>query len=136
MGESVSDVGEIGLIARLLARLPQAGGVTIGPGDDAAVLDDGSVATADLLVEGRHFDLAFSSPSDVGFKSLAVNVSDLAAMGARPYFALVSIGAHPETPVAVLEALYDGLAEASNAFGAAIVGGDTVSSDVMIVSVA
>jgi thiamine-monophosphate kinase len=123
----------------LLERLPQ-GRAVVGAGDDAAVLEERNgvsvLATADMLVEGRHFDLAFSSPSDVGFKAIAVNVSDIAAMGGRPTFALISLGANTALPSSSLEALYDGVAEAARAFGVSIVGGDTVGSDEMIVSVA
>jgi thiamine-monophosphate kinase len=110
----------------------------VPPGDDAAVVATGAatVVTADLLVEGRHFDLAFSSPSDVGFKALTVNVSDIAAMGGRPRYALVSIGAPAATPITVLESVYDGIAEAARAYDVAIAGGDTVGADEIIVSVA
>src|SRR5947209_5216983 len=80
VGEDLADIGEFGVIRRLLERLP-ASQLIVPPGDDAAVVHTtaDTVATADLLVEGRHFDLAFSSPADVGFKALTVNVSDIAA---------------------------------------------------------
>lgn len=139
MGEDARDLGEFGLIDRLVARLGAFGeGVLVGPGDDAAAIRSGpaTLATADLLLEGVHFDFAFSSPADVGWKALAVNVSDIAAMGGVPRYALVSLGTPPATPVATLEAIYDGLAECARAFGVSIVGGDTVGSDRVIVSVA
>lgn len=140
MGEDLSDLGEAALVRRLVGRLPQGEGVLLGPGDDAAALawPDGRaiLATADLLVEGQHFDLAYSAPADVGYKALAVNVSDVAAMGGEPRFALVSIGAGRGTQVAVLEELYEGLAQAGSAYGVSVVGGDTVRSDALVVSVA
>lgn len=139
MGEDARDLGEFGLIERLVGRLGAAGeGVLVGPGDDAAALRPGGtvLATADLLLEGRHFDFAYSTPADVGWKALAANVSDIAAMGGVPRYALVSLGAPPATPVATLEALYGGLAECARAFGVSVVGGDTVGSDALIVSVA
>ena len=139
MGEDARDLGEFGLIDRLIARLGVGGeGVLVGPGDDAAAVRPGGtlLATADLLLEGRHFDFAFSTPADVGWKALAANVSDIAAMGGVPRFALVSLGAPAATPVATLEALYEGLAECAQAFGVSVVGGDTVRSDALIVSVA
>jgi len=137
VGEDLADIGEFGVIRRLLERLP-ATQLIVPPGDDAAVVrtTTETVATADLLVEGRHFDLAFSSPADVGFKALTVNVSDIAAMGAVPRYALVSIGAPAATPIALLESLYDGISEAARAYSVNIAGGDTVGADEIIVSVA
>jgi len=137
VGEDLSDVGEFEVIRRLLARLP-TGDLIVPPGDDAALVPTTAetLATADLLVEGRHFDFAFSSPADVGFKALTVNVSDIAAMGGRPRYATVSVGAPAATPVAMLEALYDGIGEAARAYGVTIAGGDTVGADAIIVSVA
>jgi thiamine-monophosphate kinase len=87
--------GEFELIARITRVLPLRGeGVRVGPGDDAAVLapppGEELVATADAVVEGVHFDGRFT-PEDVGWKALAVNLSDLAAMGARPLWALVCL---------------------------------------------
>jgi thiamine-monophosphate kinase len=139
VGEDARDLGEFGLIERLVARLGAPGeGVILGPGDDAAAVRAGAtvLATADLLLEGRHFDFAFSTPADVGWKALATNVSDIAAMGGVPRYALVSLGAPAATPVATLEALYEGLAECAHAFGVSVIGGDTVGSDSVIVSVA
>ena len=137
MGEDLADIGEFGVIRRLLERLP-ASSLIVPPGDDAAVVATAAetVVTADLLVEGRHFDLTFSSPADVGFKALTVNVSDIAAMGGRPRYALVSIGAPAATSIDVLESLYDGIAEAARAYGVAIAGGDTVGAEEIVVSVA
>ena len=94
------------------------------------------LATADLLVEGRHFDFAFSSPRDVGFKAIAVNASDIAAMGGRPRYALVSLGAPPSTQVETVDSLYEGIIEAAGEFGVAIAGGDTTGADVLILSIA
>ncbi|HJR19920.1 MAG TPA: thiamine-phosphate kinase [Actinomycetota bacterium] len=139
MGEDARDLGEFGLIERLVARLGVPGeGVLIGPGDDAAAVRSTAttLATADLLLEGVHFDLAFSSPADVGWKAMAANVSDIAAMGGVPRYALVSLGAPASTPAATLESLYEGLGECARAFGVSVVGGDTVGADVLIVSVA
>jgi len=137
VGEDLSDLGEFEVIRRLLARLP-AGDLIVPPGDDAAAVTTGAqtLATADLLVEGRHFDLAFSSSADVGFKALSVNASDIAAMGGRPRYALLSVGAPAATPVALLEGLYDGIGEAALAYAVTIAGGDTVGADEIIVSVA
>jgi len=134
------DLGEFALIERLLARLEPGGpGVIVGPGDDAAavrVSQETVLATADLLLEGVHFDMGLSSPEDVGWKALAVNLSDIAAMGGVPRFALVSFGAPAGAAAATLEQLYGGLGECARSFDVAVVGGDTVQADRLIVSVA
>src|SRR5262245_29000774 len=94
-GTSVSGIGERAVIDRIRLRLPAPpASLVVGVGDDAAVavVDRGAlqVLTTDALVEGIHFDRRFSSPSDIGYKALAVNVSDIAAMGAAPRLALLS----------------------------------------------
>jgi thiamine-monophosphate kinase len=124
------DIGEFGLIEALAARLdvPTDG---LGIGDDAAAWrpTPGSVvvATTDMLVEGIHFRLDWTTPRDLGRKALAVNLSDLAAMGARPGRALVSIGLLPGQ-AGLVEELYDGMSELAREAGVWIVGGDTVRS--------
>lgn len=137
---SAGELGEFELIERLLARLgAPSGDVVVGPGDDAAVVRVGgatALATADLLLEGVHFEIGLSSPSDVGWKALAVNLSDVAAMGGVPRFALVSLGSPAATPASTLEQIYDGLQECARTFGVSIVGGDTVRADRLIVSLA
>jgi len=140
----VSDLGEFGLIDRLRRRLASSvapgaeTGVEIGPGDDAAAVDTGAstLLAADMLVEGIHFDLAVSSPSDAGYKAVAVNASDMAAMGGYTHYLLVSVGLPASVPVATVDALYDGLLEAAADCGAAIVGGDVTRAPVIVVSVA
>ncbi len=137
--ETLGELGEFALIGRLIGRLGAPPGVIVGPGDDCAMISLGhhyALATADMLIEDRHFDLRWSSPADVGFKALACNVSDVAAMGGKPLFALVSLGAPSTTPVDLLEELYSGLAEAAEEFGVAIVGGDTVGADALTIGVA
>jgi thiamine-monophosphate kinase len=90
---TVSELGERRLLARIRGRLPrQAAGVVVGIGDDAAVVTGGrnvrTVLTVDSLVEGVHFLRTLSTAADIGHKALAVNLSDLAAMGAAPRWAL------------------------------------------------
>ncbi|MFO8075124.1 MAG: thiamine-phosphate kinase [Actinomycetota bacterium] len=132
-------VAEFALIERLGRWLAGAGGgVEVGHGDDAAVLalDGQAVLAIDALVEGRHWDPAISSPHDVGWKAVAVNVSDVAAMGARPVAAVVAL--HEPAPVALaeVEACYAGMAEAAARWGVALVGGDTVESSCRAVDLA
>lgn len=117
--------GEFELIARIAHRLT-------GAGDDAAVLDVGGarlVAAADAVIRGRHWTDALSSPADAGWKALAVNLSDLAAMGhVRPRAALLTLLAPADVDPAYVEALYDGLAEAAALHGVDLVGGDTCAA--------
>ena len=96
-----------------------------GIADDGAELGGGLVVTQDVLVEDVHFRLAWTSWRDLGFKAAAVNLSDLAALGAEPTALLVSLAAAPETRAADVEALYEGLNEPA----VPIVGGDTTRAD-------
>jgi thiamine-monophosphate kinase len=124
-------VGEFGVIARVLARSGAARVADVGPGDDAAVLrapDGRVVATTDVLVEGRHFRRDWSSAEDVGHKAAAANLADVAAMGAVTTALLVGLACPPDTPTTWLEGVAAGLAEECAPLGAAVVGGDTVSS--------
>jgi thiamine-monophosphate kinase len=135
---NLSDVGEDGLLAAIFPRLPVAGGTLVGPGDDAAVVrapDARVVATTDVLVEGRDFRRDWSSPQDVGWKAVAQNLADVAAMGAVPTSVLVGLVAPPELPVAWAVGLADGLAAACAGTGAGVVGGDLSSGPVVVVSV-
>jgi thiamine-monophosphate kinase len=126
-------IGEIELIARLAevfgAAPPE---VVLGISDDCAALDLGGpdylLWTVDTLVEGVHFDLAYMSLAQLGRKSLAVNVSDLAAMGGEPRHALLSLGWPPERDLAGALEFGEGLAACARDYGVAVIGGDTVSS--------
>lgn len=132
----LSDIGEFGWIARLSrlvgGREGNGSGVTLGIGDDAALFQPTPgcllVATADMLVEEVHFRRDWTTARDLGWKSLAVNVSDCAAMGAEPRFALVCIGLEPDTPVEWTEELYAGMQDLAGRLGVRIAGGDTVRS--------
>lgn len=128
----LGEIGESGLIARWTRNLALPGDVLCGVGDDAAVLQapDGKplLFTTDMLVEGVHFRPDLVPYNDLGYKSLAVNVSDIAAMGGTPLWAVVSLGLAPGTAVEDLDVFWAGLTEAADAFGVAIVGGDTVRS--------
>ena len=124
----IAELGEFGLIARLTASLPPSPDVIAGVGDDAAILDIGSndvlVATCDVQVEDTHFRLRGITPHDIGRRALAVNLSDIAAMGARPRFALISLLVPPTLDVAVLDGIYAGLREEAAQFDVALVGGN------------
>ena len=138
MAEKLADLGEFGLIAAITARLPQAGGVLVGPGDVAAVLattDGRVVVTTDLLVENRHFRRDWSSAADVGHKAAAQNLADVAAMGAVPTGLVVGLGAPPDLPAEWALGFADGLREECEPLGASVVGGDVVRSDVVVIAV-
>lgn len=129
----LSAIGEFGLIDRIRkGGLAMAPGVRVGIGDDAAILEPSPgnllVATTDLLIEGVHFRREFASPYAIGWKAMAVNVSDIAAMGGIPRHALVALAVPQEVPVEFLEEFYRGLREEGARDQVEIVGGDTSSS--------
>ncbi len=109
-----------------------------GIGDDTAVLRSGKkdlLLTTDMLLEGRHFLLKKATPFEIGWKAMAVNLSDIAAMGGTPVAAVVSLGAPASTTVKFLEEVYRGLRAAASRFGARIVGGDTNKSERLTLAV-
>jgi thiamine-monophosphate kinase len=133
MSAAIAALGEAALVARLRQRagVPPAF-VLVGIGDDAAVLspDRGRrlVVTTDSLVEDVHFRRAWTSPDAVGHKALAVNLSDLAAMGATPRASLLSLALPGDLPVAEFDALIDGYVRLADAAGAPLVGGNLTRS--------
>lgn len=130
MKQTVQTIGEFGLIARLARRLlTRDPSVVVGLGDDCAVLECADrknylLLTCDPVVEAVHF-APQTPPRQVGWKAMARNLSDIAAMGGRPRWAVVSIGLRAHTPVRYVKELYDGLQTAARRFGCAVVGGDT-----------
>jgi thiamine-monophosphate kinase len=132
------DLGELGLVAAVTARLPLSSAVLLGPGDDAAVVavpDGRVVATTDVLVEGVHFRRDWSTAQDVGHKAAAANLADVAAMGGTATALLVGLAAPPDLPVSWALGLADGLREEAELVGAVVVGGDTVAAPQVVVSV-
>jgi thiamine-monophosphate kinase len=120
-------------LIRTVRRLAAGGeGVTVGIGDDCAVLTPTAgaalVATTDLLIEDVHFRRRYTEPADLGWKSLAVNLSDIAAMGARSRWALVALACPATTTMEEIEAFYTGALALATKHGVAIVGGDTSAS--------
>ncbi|MBJ8342261.1 thiamine-phosphate kinase [Antrihabitans sp. YC3-6] len=135
---TVSEIGEFAVIDRATRGRVQAETTIVGPGDDAAlvaVADGRVVATTDMLVQGRHFRLDWSTPEQVGRKAIAQSGADVAAMGARPTAYLVSLGCPPATPIAVTDGLTDGLWLEVAVSGGSIVGGDLVQSGQVVISV-
>lgn len=128
----IADLGEFGLIERLAQLVPVKRNDTIkGIGDDAAIYQQtlplGLVST-DIMIEGVHFDLSFHPLQHLGYKAIAVNVSDIAAMNAVPRQVVVSLGVPARITVEALEALYEGIAAACEDYSVDLVGGDTTGS--------
>ena len=134
----LSRLGEFGLIDRIRRKVSAGRGVRLGIGDDAAWIDHpqgSSLITADLLIEGIHFDLRWTSLADLGYKSLAVNLSDIAAMGGVPAYAMLSLGIPANFDSKQLDELYRGINGLAKKHGVTIVGGDTNLADSLLISV-
>jgi thiamine-monophosphate kinase len=129
---TVSDLGERALIERITSRLSPPAWVVVGPGDDAAVVEPerGSleVLTTDSQVETVHFDRRFTPPDAIGHRALAVNLSDICAMGARPRAALLSFILPDDLEVSVVDGMLDGMLALARAHSVAIVGGNIARS--------
>ena len=138
--QTVHELGEVGCIERMRRRLRRTSTVCVGIGDDAAVLryrkDEWLLFASDMLVEGVHFQRRLVPAQWIGWKALACNVSDIAAMGGRPLWAVVSLGMPASTSVRFVDRLYDGLERCARRFGLAIVGGDTVRAPRVVIDVA
>ncbi len=148
----VSDIGEFGLI-ELVRQWTMAGDagadslatdryrISVPNGDDAAAVtfSRGPITelyTTDTMVEGVHFTATTTPWRDLGWKAIASNISDVAAMGGDPATALITLGLTPETLVADIRELYTGMIEICDAYGACIIGGDMVRSPVAFITVA
>jgi len=137
----LSELGEGRLLGEFLQRLPGAGGdLLVGPGDDcAAYLAPGGtieLATTDAMVAGVHFEPAGADWAGVGYRLVAANVSDVAAMGGEPTWALATIGLPLDFEETAALALMSGMEEAASALGARLIGGDTTSSPTAFISLA
>ncbi len=136
--ETLAELGEFAVIDRLVAGRQQTPGVLVGPGDDAAVVSatDGRVViSTDMLVEGRHFRLDWSTPHDVGRKAIAQNAADIEAMGAAATSFVVAFGAPGGTRADDAQRLSDGMWAEAQTCGASIVGGDLVAAGQWVISV-
>ena len=127
-----ADLTERGVIDSARKRSGAGAGVRVGIGDDCAVLEpdpgEALLATTDLLIEDVHFRRRYATPTDIGWKSLAVNLSDIASMGGRPRWALIALACPATTPAGDIEAFYEGVSALAEPHGVTIVGGDTSSS--------
>lgn len=117
----------------------EAPGVRLGPGDDAALVEFGphlGVLTADMLVEDVHFERPSFAPRDLGYKAVVANLSDVAAMGGSPRYALVSLALPPDVEPSWVVELFGGAREAADEHGVAVVGGDLSRAPLVVLSVA
>ena len=133
MAESLQDLGEFGLIDRIKKSVELKNPTTIkGIGDDCAVIAPTAgkrqVVTTDLLLEGIHFDLTYCPLKHLGYKAIAVNLSDIYAMNAKPQQVTVSIGVSAKFDLAAIDELYAGMLLCCDRYGVDLVGGDTSSS--------
>lgn len=133
MRTEIGDLGEFGLIDRIKDKFSlKNNNSLVGIGDDAAVIDVGNdqlkVLSTDMLVEGVHFDLSYMPLQHLGYKAIAVNVSDIAAMNANPEQVTVSVALSNRFSVEAVEMLYEGIKFACDDFKVDLVGGDTTSS--------
>ena len=150
---TVGEMGEIAVVERILAATAStqahadpgteesradSGRVTVGPGDDAAVVatpDGRVVITTDMLVEGRHFRRDWSRAEDIGCKAAAENLADIAAMGARATGLVVALALPPDTDVAWVDGFLEGLLEEAARAGTTLLGGDLVAADSITIGV-
>ena len=150
-GMDVGDIGEFELIDMLAATIAEGSSASVAAierrgfrlrlsiGDDAAAWDSGSgvrILTTDTMVEDVHFGLAYTKWRDLGWKSIAVNLSDVAAMGCTPTYSIVTLGLRDDLPVEGLVEMYRGMLDVCREFGGVIVGGDIVRSPAFFVTVA
>ncbi len=138
---SLASLGEFGLIDFFKKKsLKKHPAVLFGIGDDTAILkgsrEGDLLFTTDLLIEGKHFRLGEATPFEIGRKAIAVNLSDIAAMGGRPLCAVAALGLPAGLKLSFVLELYRGLEQTSRRFGACLVGGDTNQSDCLVISVA
>ena len=136
----VSELGEFGLIdllAEIVSTIPPQQ-LIAGIGDDAAAWQGDSsiqLATVDSLIQDFHFSLSYTSWKELGWKALAVNLSDIAAMGGIPRYALISLGLPGDTEVEDVADMYRGMLELAQQFRVGIVGGDTCHAPLVVVDV-
>lgn len=130
--QELAELGEFGLIERISQQFhPRNKSSVKGIGDDAAVIDVGThyqLISTDILLEGVHFDLAYVPLQHLGYKAIAVNVSDIAAMNGTPQQVVVSLGLSNRVSLEAVDALYSGMRAACDNYKVDLVGGDTSAS--------
>jgi thiamine-monophosphate kinase len=138
MAIKLSEAGELSLLDILKKRFTsKSSSVLLGIGDDAAVVRPRKppmLVTTDMMVEGVHFDLSWTTPYQLGFKLVSANVSDIYAMGGKPQFLLLNFSAGGETTLEFFMKFYEGIEAALKKYGLLLIGGDISSSEKVIVS--
>lgn len=135
----LKDLGEFNFIERINKDIKLSGRVIKGIGDDAAVLSYTKnkylLFTTDMLAEGKHFYKS-DKPESVGLKAMSCNISDIAAMGGIPRFAVISVGLPGSLDLKYSDGLYKGIKKSAHRFGVDLVGGDTVGSEKIVINIA
>ncbi|MFA4830437.1 MAG: thiamine-phosphate kinase [Thermodesulfovibrionales bacterium] len=128
----LSDIGELSLLETIRKRFAyKSRGIIVGIGDDAAVIKPRGkklLITTDMMVERVHFDLSFTTPYQLGFKLVSVNVSDIYAMGGIPHYLLLDIAMNKTTEESFVNSFFDGIQDAIKLYGISLIGGDISSS--------
>ena len=137
---NINELGEFGLLDRLTGDIKPGPGVVKGIGDDCAVLERDertySLVTTDMLVSGDHFSCDWHTPFQIGWKSMIVNVSDIASMGGVPDYALVSMALTDDIQVEFMDGVFQGMKEACSRYGISLIGGDTTHGETFVINVA
>jgi thiamine-monophosphate kinase len=124
----LSNIGELSLLEQIRKTFhKKSKDIVVGIGDDAAVVktrDKYLLITTDMMVEGIHFDLYFTTPYQIGFKLISVNVSDIYAMGGAPRYFLVNIAVKGNTAVKFIDSLFEGIQDAMKHYNTSLIGGD------------
>jgi len=134
----LSDAGELSLLEILRKRFgKKSPGIILGIGDDSAVIrsqNSNFLLTTDMMVEGVHFDLSWTTPFQLGFKLVSVNVSDIYAMGGTPKYLLLNFSAGKNTTLDFFSKFFDGIEMAMKSYGISLIGGDISSSEKIVLS--
>ena len=134
----LAEAGENYLLKRLRKRFgKKSPGLILGIGDDAAVIAPSCsniLVTTDMMTEGVHFDMQWTTPFQLGFKLVSVNVSDIYAMGGKPRFLLLNFSANKDFQLKQFDSLFDGIKKASTLYSISLIGGDISSSEKIILS--
>ncbi|MDD5428908.1 MAG: thiamine-phosphate kinase [Candidatus Omnitrophica bacterium] len=135
----IRQAGELGLIERISKKIRLDKSVVKGIGDDTAVIKGTGnkylLFTCDMLIEDVHFKRKQATPFQIGWKAMARNISDIAAMGGVPKYALVSAGLDPRLPVSFVDGIFDGINALAKKFKINIVGGDTSRSNKIVIDI-
>lgn len=136
---SIKDYGGEFALIDLISRKPKDRSIVVGMGDDTTVVGYNKkyflLWTTDMLVEGDHFNLKWSTPRQIGRKAMEINVSDIAAMGGLPKYALTSISLPYDTQVEFVDELYRGMRDVCRRYGFEIVGGNTTHGTRIVIDV-